>query len=200
MFIDCEKTAPKQIYEILVNAVVPRPIAWVSTRGKNGVSNLAPFSFFNVFSANPPVLGFSPGLKRAADGKAVLKDTLQNVLDTEEFVVNIVSGPFAEKMVKTSANFSADVSEFDAVGLSAADSLYVTPPRVLESPINLECKLFKIVEIGSSNLVLGRIVCIHIDNSVITDGQIDVLKLQPVARLGGEWYSIADDPFVIERP
>ncbi len=200
MFIDCEKTAPKQVYELLVNAVVPRPIAWVSTRGKNGVNNLAPFSFFNVFSANPPVLGFSPGLKRASDGHVVPKDTLQNVRDTEEFVVNIVSAPLAEQMVKTSANFSSDISEFDAVGLTCADSLYVSAPRVQESPINLECKLFKIVEIGTSNLVLGQIVCIHIDNSVLTDGQIDVGKLQPVARLGGEFYSIADDPFIIERP
>lgn len=200
MFIDCEKTAPKQVYELLVNAVVPRPIAWVSTRGKNGVDNLAPFSFFNVFSSNPPVLGFSPGLKRTSEGHVVPKDTLQNVRDTKEFVVNIVNAPLAERMVKTSANFSSDISEFDAVGLTSADSLYVSAPRVQESPINFECKLFKIVEIGTSNLILGQIVCIHIDNSVLSDGQIDVLKLQPVGRLGGESYSIADDPFIIERP
>lgn len=200
MFVECDKSSSRQLYDLLLSAVVPRPIAWVSTCSKNGINNLAPFSFFNLFSANPPILGFSPGLKRLAGSEPVLKDTLRNVIDTEEFVVNIVSSDLAEKMVQSSGNYDAQTSEFDEVGLSPAPSSMVTPPRVEECRISLECKLFKIVELGSNNLVLGRVVCIHIDDAIVENGSVNVEKLIPVARLGGELYSIVDKPFVLERP
>lgn len=199
MFVDCHASSPKQLYELLVNAVVPRPIAWVSSISKEGISNLAPFSFFNAFSASPPILGFSPGLKRGSDNQPVQKDTLRNVIDTAEFVVNIVSLPYAEIMVQSSANYDAKTSEFEQLKLTALASTKIKAPRLAESPINLECKLFKIVDLGSNQLVLGEIVCMHIDDAICTDGIIDVLKLQPLARLGGELYAAIRDPFRVER-
>ena len=200
MFVDCKASTPKHLYELLVNAVVPRPIAWVSTISKNGISNLAPFSFFNAFSANPPILGFSPGLKKGPDNQPVPKDTLRNVLETKEFVVNIVNLENAQSMVQSSANFDAQTSEFEQLQLTKLPSSKVKAPRLAESPINMECKLFKIVDLGSNQLVLGEIVCIHVDDSICTNGIIDVAKLKPVARLGGELYAAVKDSFLIERP
>lgn len=200
MIVDCKTAAPKHLYELLVNAVVPRPIAWVSSISKEGITNLAPFSFFNAFSANPPILGFSPGLKRGPDKQAVQKDTLRNVIETEEFVVNIVTLENAQVMVQSSANYDAQTSEFEQLNLTAVPSKIVKAPRLAESPINMECRLFKIVDLGSNQLILGEIVCIHIDDSICTDGIIDVVKLKPLARLGGELYAAVKDPFPIERP
>lgn len=199
MFVDCKDSAPKQLYELVVNAVVPRPIAWVSSISKSGISNLAPFSFFNAFSANPPILGFSPGLKRGADNQPVQKDTLRNVIETEEFVVNMVNLENAESMVKSSANFDANTSEFEELNLTQLPSKMVKAPRLGESPINMECKLFKIVDLGSNQLVLGQILCIHIDDSICSDGIIDVVKFQPLARLGGELYAALNAPFPLHR-
>ncbi|MBX9720079.1 MAG: flavin reductase family protein [Candidatus Obscuribacterales bacterium] len=201
MFVDCEQDNVRGVYELLISAVVPRPIAWVSTRSEDGVDNLAPFSFFNVFSAAPPILGFAPGLKRMpGNGEFVLKDTLKNIIDTEEFVVNMVSADLAQKMVQSSANYAADESEFDATKLARQASLKVKPPRVADAKISMECKLFQIIDFGASRLVLGRIVCIHVDESIIHDGQIDNEKLRPVARLGGDLYAEIRDIFSIPRP
>lgn len=200
MFVDCAQATPRQLYDLLLNAVVPRPIAWVSTRSKAGIDNLAPFSFFNAFSANPPILGFAPGLKRVAGKGPVHKDTLKNVIETEEFVVNIVSIDLAEKMVLSSAEYDESVSEFDAVGIQALASTKISAPRVAEARVSMECKLFKIVELGANNLVLGQVICIHVADAILSAGLIDVLKLQPVARLGGELYSSVENPFAIARP
>ncbi len=201
MIVDCELSSPRNLYELLISAVVPRPIAWVSSRSKDGVDNLAPFSFFNLFSSNPPILGFSPGMKRqAGSSELVFKDTMKNVMETEEFVVNIVSMDLAEKMVQSSANYASDESEFDATKLARIASEKIAPPRVAEAKVSMECKLLQIVDLGSSKLVLGRIVCVHVEDSIMADGQIDVEKLKPVARLGGELYSTLSAPFVIARP
>ncbi len=207
MIIDFSAVGPETIYKILIGSVLPRPIAWVSTVDSNGVPNLAPFSFFTVASANPPVLCFSPGMKQAlVDGvmKPVPKDTLRNVRETEEFVVNVVSESLKEKMNLSSGEFPHGVSEFEATGLTAISSHVVRPPRVKESYINFECKLHQIVEFGdhagAGSLVLGRIQCVHLDDSVYRNGHIDLDVLQPIGRLSGSKYCTIKDTFEMLRP
>lgn len=207
MILDLEKTAPDTIYKLLIGSVLPRPIAWVSTVDRDGVFNLAPFSFFTVASANPPVLCFAPGAKEiVVDGQEqlVAKDTLTNVRQTEEFVVNIVSQSLAERMVQTSGEYPADVDEFKATGLTAVPSQMVAPPRVGESLINMECKLHQIVEFGPSPsagaLVLGRIVCMHLDDNVYKNGRVDLDVLQPIGRMSGSLYCRTADRFELRRP
>ncbi len=209
MIIKCSETKTEQLYRLLIGTVVPRPIAWVSTTSDTGVDNLAPFSFYNVFSIKPPMLGFSPGYKRPATAstKAIAKDTLTNVRETGEFVVNVVSQFLAEQMNQSSADYPADVSEFAAVNLTATDSTMVKPPRVGEALISMECKVFHIHDLGGSALVLGEIVCMHLKDEVVQinsarDGQIsiDLDVLQPVGRLSGNLYSTIKDRFEIARP
>ncbi|MBX9686035.1 MAG: flavin reductase family protein, partial [Candidatus Obscuribacterales bacterium] len=201
MFVDLERIEPRLRYELLVSAVLPRPIAWVSTRSLSGVDNLAPFSFFNLFSTSPAILGFSPGLKRvSASSELVMKDSLRNVLESGEFVVNIVNLKMAAKMVQSSANYAPEQSEFVEAELRSLPSEQVNVARLADAPLSLECKLHKIVELGSNSLVLGRIVCMHVDDSVLSDGKIDVVKLQPLARLGGDLYATLSEPFEIARP
>ena len=209
MIINCAEVSSNPIYQLLIGAVLPRPIAWVSTRSLDGINNLAPFSFFNAFSVQPPILGFAPGLKRVTDAsemepnerpKVVPKDTLRNVTDTGEFVVQIVSRHLAEKMNQTSGEYPPDVSEFDAVGLTAVPSEMVKPPRVGECLVSMECKLFNIVKLGASSLVLGEILCIHLSDEILRDGKIDLDVLEPIGRLGGNGYSTVTDRFEIARP
>lgn len=205
MFVDCRRTgaANYNLYELLLSCVLPRPIAWVSTRSLSGVDNLAPFSFFNLFSVKPAILGFSPGLKRKPEGgkgEVVLKDTLRNVIDKKEFVVNIVSMDLVEKMVQTSAEYDEHTSEFAACGLTAETSNMLDCPRLAEAKISMECRLFEIVDLGSSKLVLGEIVCLHIDDEILSSGQVDVLKLAPVGRLGADLYCRVSEPFALKRP
>ncbi len=209
MIIKCSETKTEQLYRLLIGTVVPRPIAWVSTTSDTGVDNLAPFSFYNVFSIKPPMLGFSPGYKRPATAstKAIAKDTLTNVRETGEFVVNVVSQFLAEQMNQSSADYPADVSEFAAVNLTATASTMVKPPRVGEALISMECKVFHIHDLGGSALVLGEIVCMHLKDEVVQinsarDGQIsiDLDVLQPVGRLSGNLYSTIKDRFEIARP
>ncbi|MDP3508645.1 MAG: flavin reductase family protein [Candidatus Melainabacteria bacterium] len=209
MIIKCSETKTEQLYRILIGSVVPRPIAWVSSTSAKGVDNLAPFSFYNVFSIKPPMLGFSPGYKRpaTANSAAIAKDTLSNVRETGEFVVNVVSQFLAEQMNQSSADYAPDVSEFAAVNLTATACTIIKPPRVGEALINMECKVFHIHDLGGSALVLGEIVCIHLSDEVVkTDaaggGQIsiDLDALQPVGRLSGNLYSTVRDQFEIARP
>ncbi|MFA6208310.1 MAG: flavin reductase family protein [Candidatus Obscuribacterales bacterium] len=208
MIIKCSETKTEQLYRILIGSVVPRPIAWVSTQSTNGLNNLAPFSFYNVFSIKPPMLGFSPGYKRpaTADSKAIAKDTLTNVRETGEFVVNVVSQFLAEQMNQSSADYPPDVSEFSAINLTATASTTVKPPRVGEALISMECKVFHIHDLGGSALVLGEINCIHLSDEVVkadaNSGQlsIDLDVLQPVGRLSGNLYSTINDRFEIARP
>tara|TARA_Y100001978_G_scaffold143265_1_gene128354 strand:- start:747 stop:1379 length:633 start_codon:yes stop_codon:yes gene_type:complete len=205
MFIDPDNTSTRDLYRFMIGSVVPRPIAWVSTRNKAGQLNLAPFSFFNAFSVDPPVLGIGigskPGIK---DGKPVVvfKDTLVNIQETEEFVVNIVNQSLVEKMNQTSADYDYEVSEFETCGLTAKPSKIVRPPRVEESPISFECRLHQIVELGNSNLVLGRVVNIHARDEILVDGRVDINKLAPVGRLGGISYCSVNKNsiFQLERP
>jgi flavin reductase (DIM6/NTAB) family NADH-FMN oxidoreductase RutF len=202
LIIDCKKIETPHLYKLLIGSVAPRPIAWVSTQGTDGKTNLAPFSFFNVFSVAPPVLGFAPGYKKAPAGQVrPPKDTLRNVNETGEFVVNIVSFDLAEKMNQTSGDYPEGISEFEAAGLTPVASQIIKPPRVGECLMTMECKLLQTINFGGSALVLGEILLIHLDESVYKhDGTIDLDVLQPIGRLGEDLYSTVKDRFSIPRP
>ncbi len=179
-------------YRLLAGSVVPRPIAWVSTRGEMG-ENLAPYSFFNVVSVAPPVVMFAP----VGTGDD-LKDTPTNILDTEEFVVNIVTMDLAEAMNATSA--TVEKSEFEHAGLARAAGVRVEAPRVAEAKVAFECELYDFVEIGRSAMVLGEVVYAHVAEDVTTEGKVDVTKLDAVGRLSGSYYASTRDRFSMERP
>ncbi|WP_222919219.1 flavin reductase family protein [Natrinema sp. SYSU A 869] len=183
------------LYRVLSSAVVPRPIAWVSTRSEEGVDNLAPYSFFTVASVEPPILLFAP-----VDDTDGLKDTPRNARDTGEFVINLVTEEFAEAMNETSATLPVDESEFDHAGLERADSTAVDPPRVAGAAVAFECTLHDLVDVGGSTLVLGEVRHVHLADSVTTDGTIDVAEIDAVGRLTGSFYARTEDRFSLERP
>lgn len=189
------------VYHQLVGLVTPRPIAWVTTVSPAGVVNLAPFSFFNTFGANPPVVVFSPTNKR--DGSK--KDTLRNVEASGEFVVNASVAALAEKVNLTSKELPPDESEIELAGLHTTPSAKVKPPRVTESPAALECKVLQIVPVGggpiSANLVIGEVVMIHVADDVLdATGRPDPRKLKTVARLGGDFWCHTSELFELKRP
>lgn len=190
MIFDFSKMTFSDAYRFMIGAIVPRPIAWVSTCSKEGVGNLAPFSFFNGVCSNPPSLVFS--IVRKADGSK--KDTLLNIESTSEFVVNIAHADLAENVDETSEAHPYGVDELKLEGLTPLPSTRVKPVRVAEAKIHMECKLLKTVEIGaggagSSTLVIGEIVCAHVEDSLVGDkNRIDFVKLDPLARLGGKSY------------
>jgi flavin reductase (DIM6/NTAB) family NADH-FMN oxidoreductase RutF len=192
----------KSVYKLLIGSVLPRPIGWISSVNDQGQPNLAPFSFFNVACANPPTILFCPMIRSVNNQP---KDTLQNIRETGEFVVNIVSGELVEKMNLTSVEAPCEVNEFDYAGLTPAPSCEVTPPRVAESPIHFECKLNQIVEIsqepGGGSVVIGTVVHMHIDERLlIGEDKIDLVKLNPIGRLAGNSYVHVTDIFDMERP
>jgi flavin reductase (DIM6/NTAB) family NADH-FMN oxidoreductase RutF len=172
----------RAVYPLLNSVVVPRPIAWVSSRSAAGVDNLAPHSFFTVAGIDPPVLSFT------SVGE---KDSLRNVLATREFVVSICTEELMEKVNLTGTDFPPHISEFDAVGLTREASLRVAPPRVAESPVAAECRLLETVSFGSCTVVFGEVVHVAVDERVLRDGRPAIDLLRPVARLGAdEWTTI----------
>lgn len=183
------------LYRTLSGLVVPRPIGWISTRNADGVDNLAPYSFFNVVSVSPPIVGFSPILR--PDGRT---DTAQNVRDTDEFVVNVVTHEFAEAMNRTSATLAATESEFDHADLDRSASTRVSPPRVEGIAAAFECERYDIHEVGSNELILGEVVYVHVRDDVTTGGEVDVAELDVVGRLAGSYYDWVTDRFRMERP
>ena len=192
----------QSVYNILVSSVVPRPIGWISTVNPAGRPNLAPFSFFNAVCPNPPHVLFCPNV-RITDRQT--KDSLVNVRATGEFVVNIVTEDLAEAMNLTSTELPAEVNEFEIGGLSMSPSKAIRPPRVAESPIHYECKVAHIFDLGdqpgAGSVVIGRVVHIHVDESVLfAKDKIDVTKLKPVGRLGGNGYCRVTDLFKMVRP
>jgi flavin reductase (DIM6/NTAB) family NADH-FMN oxidoreductase RutF len=201
LIIDPLQAGYQNVYKLLIGAVVPRPIAFVSTLSRDGIPNLAPFSFFTAVSANPPVVCFCP-VRRP--GSNPYKDTLSNILATREFVVNVVSEEFAEKMNACSADFPPEVDEFEASGLTPIASDLVKPPRVAESHIHMECKLYLAIEFGelpgSGNLVLGEVVRFHVDDQYFDDFKIDPDKLRPIGRMAGATYTRTTDRFDMLRP
>jgi flavin reductase (DIM6/NTAB) family NADH-FMN oxidoreductase RutF len=185
-------------YRLLISLVVPRPIAWVSTIGLDGTLNLAPFSFFNAVGGTPPTVMFSVGRR---EGQA--KDTLRNVQETGEFVVNIADHALAEAMVQTSGEWSYEVNEFEMANLEMAESIQVKPPRVAEAPAAMEAKVTQIVPVEGteSTMVLGRVVCYHLRQGLLRqNGLVDANLLKPVARLGGNEYAVLGEVFSMLRP
>jgi len=201
MQIDVSQVDVRVAYQALIGIITPRPIAWVTTVDTENRVNLAPFSFFNAFGANPPAVVFSPVLRR--DGSK--KDTLCNVAVTGQFVLNAAVEPLAEHVNLSSKELPYGESEADLAGLTLVPSVKVRPPRVAASPAHLECKLLQIVPIGSGpsagNLVIGEVLLIHIDNAMLdASGQVDPRKLRTIARLGGDFYCRSTDLFEMRRP
>ncbi|MFZ1166970.1 MAG: flavin reductase family protein [Candidatus Sulfotelmatobacter sp.] len=196
-----------ELYGILLNSVAPRPIAWVSTISASGNLNLAPFSFFNAVCVDPPLLAFAPGLRRTKQAGAVhgeAKDTLRNVRETKEFVVNVVTYEVAEKMNLTSGEYDATVDEFELAKLTPQPSNIVRPPRVAESPVSFECRLHQILDFSSrptsSSLVIGQVVSIHINDAHLSDGKLDRNSLDLIGRMGGLQYARTTQRFEMVRP
>jgi flavin reductase (DIM6/NTAB) family NADH-FMN oxidoreductase RutF len=200
-----EALAPLEVYKILAGSVVPRPIAWVSTVDAQGVANLAPFSFFTVASANPPVVCFCPSVREPRDGLRATKDTLENIRATGEFVVNIVSEETVEAMNQTAAQLPPEADEFAHAGLTAIPGEAVRAPRVGEAKVQMECRLRQILEVSAEvmggSLVLGDVVRFHISEAVLAPGfHIAPEKLLAVGRMAGSGYIRTQDGFDLERP
>ena len=202
--IDPISLETKELHKILLSSIAPRPIAFASTIDSNGNVNLSPFSYFNVFSSNPPILIFSPS-RRVRDN--TIKHTLENAIETKEVVINVVNFPIVEQMSKSSIEYEKGVNEFIETGLTEVESLLVKPPRVLESPISFECKVQDIISLGESGgagqLIIAKVVQIHIDKKFLDkNGDILSEKLDLVARMGGDWYTRAtkESMFKIPKP
>jgi flavin reductase (DIM6/NTAB) family NADH-FMN oxidoreductase RutF len=201
---DPELLETREVHRLLSSAIAPRPIAFASTIDAKGNVNLSPFSFFNVFSSNPPILIFSPA-RRVRDNTT--KHTLQNAAETKEVVINIVDFSIVEQMSETSREFDKGVNEFTETGLTEVPSVKVKPPRVLESPVSFECVVENIVSLGehggAGQLVIAKVVHIHVKSEFLDENdQIDSEKLDLVARLGGDWYTrvTKDSMFKIPKP
>lgn len=200
--IDMTTLSQPEAYKLLIGTVLPRPIAWVSTMSKEGKSNLAPFSFFTATGSNPPGVVFCPASH--VDGSE--KDTLRNIRETGEFVVNFVSQALLTKMNDTAAPWPREVSEFDAVGLASLPSVKVRPLRVKESQVQLECTLHSVVDFGvpaaaASHVVIGLVVYAHLAEGVSDEAMhIDMKKLQPVGRLSGSTYTFVENIVDLPRP
>jgi flavin reductase (DIM6/NTAB) family NADH-FMN oxidoreductase RutF len=192
MDFDLSALGTRERYFLLTAAVVPRPIAWVSSLDADGRRNLAPFSYFNLCSATPPILHFTTTTGR--------KDSRDNVLATREFVVNIVTPSVARAMRISSAAFPAEADEFDWAGVTAEPSARVNPPRVAEARIVLECRLRQALEMGEGTMLFGDIVHVRVDPAVWRDGRIDFARLQPIGRLSGMNYATVEHVYRLEMP
>jgi flavin reductase (DIM6/NTAB) family NADH-FMN oxidoreductase RutF len=201
MRLDFATLAPRDAYQWMISTILPRPIAWVSTISPEGKTNLAPFSFFQGVTANPPTLMFVPVNNR----QGLKKDTVRNIEAVPEFVVNLVPHRLAEQMNATSALLPYGESEFEKFGIASTPSDLVRPPRVSAAPVAFECRLHQIVNIGegplAANVIFGRILAAHIRDDVLdADGKPDARKLDLIGRLGGEDYTTTRETFSIERP
>jgi flavin reductase (DIM6/NTAB) family NADH-FMN oxidoreductase RutF len=191
-----------EVHRLLLGGVAPRPIALVSTISKDGKNNLSPFSFFNAFGANPPIVAFSPS-RRGRD--ATLKDTYNNLVDVRECVIHVVTHSMVEQVSLASAEFTPDVDEFLKSGLTPIDSDLVKPKRVKESPFQMECKLLEMKSFGeggtSANLAVCEVIKFHVAEDLFTNSIIDPIKIDLVARMSGDFYSRAGSGvFVVEKP
>lgn len=200
MQIDPTNLNKRELHELFMSAIVPRPIAFVSTIGEDGVFNVAPYSCFISFCLKPALVGFQVGWTR--DGQR--KDTLRNIEFSKDFVVNVVDETLAEAMNQASAEYPSDVDEFKEVGLTPVKSDLVKAPMVAESPVNMECKLVQILEFGEaptgSHVVIGEVILVHIKDDFWAGDQIDMSKLKAIGRLGGQLYCRTTDMFEMKRP
>jgi flavin reductase (DIM6/NTAB) family NADH-FMN oxidoreductase RutF len=205
MQIDPAAVSSSAFYFAMISVIVPRPIAWVSSRSAYGQLNLAPFSFFTGITSDPPTLAICIGNKK--DGRP--KDSARNIIETGEFVVNISHDALAAKMVHTSGEFDDDINEFTVTGLDALPSERVQPPRVAGVPASLECTLHQVVPIMagsdtarvSSHMIIGRIELIHVDDAVVDErGHVDPRRLDAIGRMGGSDYARTRDLFQLRRP
>jgi len=204
MKIDLVNLRGRDLHHLLTGAIVPRPIAWVSTVGEDGIFNLAPFSAYCPVSIQPAMVGFCVAATR--DGHK--KDTLRNIESTKEFVINVVNENLAERMNISSTAYPSDVDEFKEAGLTAVPADLVKAPMVAESPVNLECRLTQILEFGeapgTSYFAIGEVLRIHVQDELYVDGAIEMSKLKAIGRLGGgigsDMYCRTSDSFVMGRP
>jgi len=193
----------QQLHGYLLGAVAPRPICFASTVDGEGNVNLSPFSYFNVFSANPPIMIFSPA-RRVWDNST--KHTLENILKTKEVVINIVSHAMVHQVSLSSTEYAKGINEFTKAGFTELASEKVKPPRVAEAPVQFECKVNDVIALGeeggAGNLIIAEVVQMHIDETILdNDGKIDPIKIDTVSRLGGNWYSRAKAGlFEVEKP
>lgn len=203
MKLDPKDIQTSQLHGIMLGAVQPRPIAFASTVDENGKVNLSPYSFFNVFSANPPIMIFSPA-RRVRNN--TVKHTLLNAQKTKEVVINIVNYDIVQQMSLSSTEYAEGVNEFVKAGLTEIASDIVKPPRVGESPVSFECKVKEIVELGqeggAGNLIICEVVMVHVADHVLDkDLKIDPFKIDTVARMGGDWYCRSKDAmFEVPKP
>jgi len=200
MNLSIDDLSAAAMYHWMTGLITPRPIAWVSTTSSRGHVNLAPYSFFNGVGANPPCLMFCPANKD--DGSP--KDTLRNITETGQFAVNLVTEAFGESMNTTAAGYEADVDEFDMAGLEKVACQTIDVPRVAAAAATFECKLMHAMTLGTgpggANLVLGRITHLHVDDSLMVDGKLDLSRLATIGRMGGPEYCRTNDKFEMPRP
>ena len=199
MELDFEKDHADRAYSILVGLVVPRPIAWVTSLDQNGVLNVAPFSFFNVLGANPPIVGFCPGDRP----NGTPKDTALNVRATHEFVVNLVDEAMADAMNLTAATLPHGVNELEQTGLTTAPSSVVHPPRIAEAPASLECTEWGTLQIGGNRLIIGLVKRVHVRDELF-DPETQRVRSEKFAAIGRmaspDWYCRTGDRFELKRP
>ncbi len=204
MFLNLKELKPADVQNYLQHAIAPRPVCFASTIDKAGHVNLSPFSFFNLFSSNPPIVIFSPA-RRVRDNTT--KHTLQNVEEVKEVVINIVDFDMVQQTSLSSCEYLKGDNEFEKAGFTAIPSTLITPPRVKESKIQLECRVNEIkplgTEGGAGNLVICEVLCMHIDDRILDENKkIDQRKIHHVARLGGDWYCKVDEQnlFIVPKP
>ena len=201
MYLDTRELASREAYKLLIGSVVPRPIGWVSTVSAGDVGNLAPFSFFMAATGNPPTVVLSTSFR---DGKP--KDTLQNVMEVPEFVLNVVSEDVGDAMNATSEEFPSDVDELVAAGLTPLPSSRVRPVRVAEAPINMECKVVQLVPVGDptngATLIIGEILAWHVRDDLFDAERFRIRmdQLKAVGRMAGDGYTRTNEQFDMIRP
>lgn len=203
MIFDFAELSRRDRHKLLISTIVPRPIAWVSTLNADGSVNVGPYSFFNIVCEQPPLVSIGVGSGERGEGD--LKDTGENIRRTGEFVVNLVGFEQAPKMVVTAVNFAPGVSEADRAGLATGPSSRLSTPRLTESPVSLECRLYRTVDIVDGQvLVLGEVVALHVAEEAVLDAgrcYIDTPKLDLVARMHGNgWYTRTTDWFQMPTP
>jgi len=188
MIINPSNLEEQECYKLLIGSVVPRPIAWTSTVSREGIRNLAPFSFFTVASRHPPMLCISVGPR--PDDELPTKDTLGNIEETGEFVINIVSLSLSNTMYESSKNHPPEADEFEKAGLTPAPCEVVNAPRVEEAGVSMECILDRVLSLGSDHLVIGRMVRFHVQDELYENGRINVASLDPLGRLAGNYTKV----------